>query len=273
MFAVRGKLMKILLPVGLFLTAISIALPTPCSKVPGSTAASRQQETTASADGSKVVYVSDFELDVVRRRVVRNAPPGTAANSVSRESSDATPAPARAPSGSSPSSTTGRSSSTAAKPADSEVDQGPIDRANTLVNAMSEDLVNALEKAGFSVRHLRNAEAPPRAGLRIRGVFAEPDEQNRIRRLLVGSDSPAPKLLLYVGVDDLARPEQPLYELAKPPNNDARHGPVITVTSYSPVARFEMSKDPTDEDIKKIAVDVVAGLNALLRANPASASR
>jgi uncharacterized protein DUF4410 len=260
--------MKILLPVGLFLTAISIALPTPCSKVPGSTAAPRQQETTASADGSKVVYVTDFELDVVRRRVARNSPQGPAANTASRESPDATATPPRAPSGSSPSS-----SSTAARPADSEIDQGPIDRANALVNAMSEDLVKAIEKAGFSVRRLRNAEAPPRAGLRIRGVFAEPDEQNRIRRLLVGSDSPAPKLLVYVGVDDLARPEQPLYELAKPPSNDARHGPVITVTSYSPVARFEMGKDPTDEDIKKIAAEVVAGLNVLLQANPASASQ
>jgi len=272
MFAAQGKLMKILLPVGLFLTAISIALPTPCSKVPGATAPSHRQETTAS-EGSKVVYVSDFELDVVRRRVVRNSPPGTTANTVSREAPDATPAPTRIPSGSSPSSSASRSSSTPAKPADSEIDQGPIDRANALVNAMSEDLINALEKGGFSVRRLRNAEAPPRAGLRIRGVFAEPDEQNRIRRLLVGSDSPAPKLLVYVGVDDLTRPEQPLYELAKPPSNDARHGPVITVTSYSPVARFEMGKDPTDEDIKKIAAEVVAGLNVLLQANPASASR
>jgi hypothetical protein len=264
--------MKIFRSVGLLLTAISIAVLTSCLRVPSVVLASHLQETTAS-DGSKVVYVADFELDVVRRRVVRNSQPGTAANTASRESSDATPAPGRAPSSSSPSSSASRSSSAPAKPADSEIDQGPVDRANALVNAMSEDLVNALEKGGFSVRHLRNAEAPPRAGLRIRGVFAEPDEQNRIRRLLVGSDSPAPKLLLYVGVDDLARPEQPLYELAKPPSNDAKHGPVITVTSYSPVARFELGKDPTDEDIKKVAVDVVAALNALLRANSASASQ
>jgi hypothetical protein len=75
-------------------------------------------------------------------------------------------------------------------------------------------------------------------------------------------------MLVYVGVDDLARPEQPLYELAKPPSNDGKHGPVITVTSYSPVARFEMDKNPSDDDIKKITRDIVADLNALLRANP-----
>jgi hypothetical protein len=80
-------------------------------------------------------------------------------------------------------------------------------------------------------------------------------------------------MLLYVGVDDLARPEQPLYELAKPPNNDARHGPVITVTSFSPVARFEMDKNPSDDDLKKITGDIVTALSALLRANPAVVSQ
>jgi hypothetical protein len=141
------------------------------------------------------------------------------------------------------------------------------------VNALSENLVRTLEKFGYAVRRLRNGEAPPHAGLRIRGVFAEPDEQNRVRRLLVGSDSTTPKMLLYVGVDDLARPEQPLYELAKPPNNDARHGPVITVTSFSPVARYEMDKNPSDDDFKKITGDIVTGLSALLRANPAVVSQ
>jgi len=138
---------------------------------------------------------------------------------------------------------------------------------------MSENLLRTLGKAGYTVHRLRPGEALPQAGLRIRGVFAEPDEGNRIRRLLVGSDSTAPKMLLYVGVADLARPEQPLYELAKPPSNDGKHGPVITVTSYSPVARFEMDKNPSDEDIKKVVADIVADLSALLHANHALASQ
>jgi hypothetical protein len=133
---------------------------------------------------------------------------------------------------------------------------------------MSESLVKALEKAGYTVRRLRPGDARPATGLRIRGVFAEADERNRVRRLLVGSDSIAPKMLLYVGVTNLARPEQPLYELANPPSNDGRHGPVITVTSYSPAARFEMGKNPTEDDLKKIASEIAADLNALLNANP-----
>jgi len=80
-------------------------------------------------------------------------------------------------------------------------------------------------------------------------------------------------MLLYVGVDNLARPEQPLYELANPASSDARRGPVITVTSFSPVARFEMDKNPADDDIQKITTALVADLNALLNANEMGASQ
>lgn len=86
----------------------------------------------------------------------------------------------------------------------------------------------------------------------------------------MGSDVTADKMLLYVGVNNLARPEQPLYELAKPPADDTGHGPVITITSYLPAARFEMNKSPADEEFKRVASEIVADLNGLLNANPLS---
>jgi len=136
------------------------------------------------------------------------------------------------------------------------------------VNAMAENLVSALEKAGYRARRLRAGGTLPKVGLHIRGVFAEPDERNRVRRLLVGGDSSSPKMLLYIGVNNLARPEQPLYEIANLPGNDGKHGPVITVTSYSPAARFEMARNPSDEEFKKIAAQIAADLTTLLNANP-----
>src|SRR5438046_1602615 len=96
--------------------------------------------------------------------------------------------------------------------------------------------------------------------------------QLRVRRLLVGSDPLTPKMLLYVGVNNLSRPQQPLYELANPPSNDAKHGPVITVTSYSPAVRFEMDRNSADADFKKIASEIAADLSALLIANPMMAT-
>jgi hypothetical protein len=40
------------------------------------------------------------------------------------------------------------------------------------------------------------------------------------------------------------------------------------VTSYAPAARFELSRDPTDDEFKKIATRIATDLTALLQANP-----
>ena len=100
-----------------------------------------------------------------------------------------------------------------------------MDRANELINLVAENVVSALQIAGYPARRLRLGQPRPQKGLLIRGVFAEPDERNRARRLLFGSPAASPRMLLYVGVNNLERPEQPLYEFANPPAPDSRYGP------------------------------------------------
>lgn len=212
-----------------------------------------------------VVYVSDFDLDVLNSKEPR------------RTSSRPSP-PANSAGSSSSGSTTQKNTSSARKPgaprggstqdaSDSSAEETPVDRANALVNATSENLIKALKQAGYRARRLPAGASLPNLGLRLRGVFAETDEENRARRLLVGGEPVSPNMLLFVGVNNLARPEQALYELANPPVPDPRHGPVITVTSYAPASRFELSRDPSDEELQKIAGRIVADLTALLNAN------
>jgi hypothetical protein len=158
-------------------------------------------------------------------------------------------------------------------PTDPDSDDNVMDRANELVNFVAENVVSALRTAGYPARRLRLSQARPEKGLLIRGVFAEPDDKNRARRLFFGGPATSPRMLLYVGVNNLALPEQPLYEFANPPAPDSRYGPVITVTSYSPAARFELAKNPSDEEVKKIAAQISADLTALLQANPLLAAQ
>jgi hypothetical protein len=259
----------------LFLLLALLAHPGPGPRRVAAAAIPRvMQDQKAPPGKSRVIYLTDFELEVARRDAEKKSPAGASDTATGEASAGASTAP-RAASSSTPAGSSSKTSRAPAsrRPADSQLELGPAERANALVNAMSESLVRALEKAGYTVRRLRAGDKPPQEGLRIRGVFAEPDEENRIRRLLVGGDSTTPKMLVYVGVENLARPDPPLYELAKPQTSDGRHGPVITVTSFSPVARFEMSKNPEDEEIKKITTDIVADLTALLNANPIGASQ
>jgi len=195
-----------------------------------------------------IVYVSDFDLDVLYVKRPPRATPRTASRS----------APGSRPA----SSTASRTSSDADTP-----EETPADRANALINAVSESLIHALMQAGYDARRLPAGSAPPNAGLRLRGVFAEADERNRARRLLVGGEPVGASLILFVGVNNLARPEQPLYQLADPPVPDSRHGPVITVTSYAPAARYELSREPSDDELKKISANITASLTVLVNAN------
>ena len=185
-----------------------------------SKAAPPQAAATAPAN-APVVYVSFFDLDVAPDSKPRKKPATRSTAASGGRSTSNT-------------STTKKSPSTSEKPgqaADADSEETAADIANALLYAMSDSLMRALEQAGYSVERLPSGAALPKTGLRIRGVFAEADEQNRARRLLVGGEAVSPNMILFVGVNNLGRPEQPLYELANPPINDARHGPVITVTS------------------------------------------
>ena len=214
-----------------------------------------------------VVYVSDFDLDVLSVKKPPRAAPRTPSRSTpsrpSTSSSTWSGAPRRTTS-SAPAPATSQTSSTSE---DAAAEETPADRANALINAVSENLIGALTQAGYDARRLPAGSPLPKAGLRLRGVFAEADERNRARRLLIGGEPVGSSVILFVGVNNLTRPEQPLYLLADPPAPDPRHGPVITVTPYAPAARYEMSREPSDGELKKIALDIAASLTALVNAN------
>ena len=215
--------------------------------------------------GAMVVYVSDFDLDVVVRKPrPRQSPPVSSRSVSGRRSTSSSTSLATGPK--SPSSAVSSASRTSSGP-DASTEETPADRANALVNQVSESLIRALTEAGYDARRLPYGTALPKVGLRLRGVFAEADEQNRARRLLVGGEPVSPNMILFVGVNNLAHPEQPLYELADPPYPDPRHGPVITVSSYVPAARYELSREPSDDELSKISADIAASLAALVNAN------
>lgn len=222
------------------------------------------QPATAAASGATTVYVSDFDLDVVHRKPTPKPAQGAPARSnTSKPSRSPSGVPRIPPAGSVSESATSQGSESPETPAE----ESPSDQATTLVNAVSESILQALTHAGYDARRMAKGEPLPERGLRIRGVFAEADEQNRARRLLIGGVPVTANMLLFVGVNSLTRPEQPLYELADPKANDPRHGPVITVTSYAPAERFELSRDPSGEELEKIATKIAADLSALVSAN------
>lgn len=142
----------------------------------------------------------------------------------------------------------------------------PSMQARRLMDFFAATLVDTLKKSGYSARRARSGTLPK--GALLRGVFAEPDEKNRVRRTLLGGTSANPKFFLYVGIFNLARPDQPLYQLAEEQPGGSEFGPVITLNNYIPLAKYELYKGMSDEDVRKVCAQIAASLTALLAANP-----
>jgi hypothetical protein len=142
----------------------------------------------------------------------------------------------------------------------------PSVQARRLTDFFSETLLQILQKKGYNAAHLSGQN--PSSGALIRGVFAETDAKNRIRRSLWGGTSSNTRFFLYVGIFNLGRPDKPLYELAAEQPANSQYGPIITLNTYIPLARYELDKNPTEEDVRKICAQIAASLTALLAANP-----
>ena len=191
------------------------------------------------ASGKPTVYVSDFELDVVAGKPGANAapPPATAPSN--------TPGAPNAPK-----------------------EEDPVKIGRRLVDLLSSNLVDALQKAGYSAQRLGRNQARPSSGVQIRGLFAEVDAENHWRRAVIRTAEDTGKLHVLVSVANLARPEQALYEIAPLPGNESKPGAVITLSSYVPLAKFEMDKDASEDSIKRTTARIVAEMEKLLNANP-----
>jgi len=139
-------------------------------------------------------------------------------------------------------------------------------QARRMMDAFANTLVELLQKKGYPAS--RSTGNPGTSGLQLRGVFAEADEKNRIRRAILGGGSTNPKFILYVATFNLAHQDQPLYVPAPVQSPDSHFGPVITMNAYVPMVKFDVDKAPVGEDVRKICQEIVDQLTTLLVTNP-----
>lgn len=196
------------------------------------------------------VYVSDFEL------FAAPSPPPAKASSPTSEKKAGT--------------ASGTKDSPAAVLQDEDA---PSIQARRLMDFLSTSLVESLKKSGYTASRRIATSTSTGNGVLLRGVFAESDYQNRIRRAILGAGAPGAKFFLYVGTFNLSRPDQPLYQVAPVQSPDNRYGPVITLNSYIPLVKYELLKNPAEDDVRKMCDEIVRNLTTLLNSNPAAFSQ
>jgi hypothetical protein len=193
------------------------------------------------------VYVSLFDI---------NAAPG-------KEPAPITPIPA--PRKSQPTARASSDSPRVLQDADSSSKQ-----AERLKAFLGDALVQAFRKNGFNAAIQESSR--PEKGVLLKGVFAEVDSQNHNCLAILGGATPSPGFALYVGAYNLAHPDQPLYRVMTMENCDAQFGPLISLNNFIPMEKYEVSKSPTEDEVRKVCGQVVANLRALLSVNSAAFS-
>jgi hypothetical protein len=222
-------------------TAAPSEQPAASASAPTAPATTDSDTNEADVKKSMTVYVSDFELDTVIGRDDKGAPTLAPASATQAEAM--------------------------------RYDDTPAALASRIVDYMSATLVSELEKAGYTAHRLRPGEALPAEGIRIKGVFTEPDKDNHLRRAVIGNTNTMDKMALFVGIGNLAKPDQPLYavvDLKGGDNVENKPGAMINVSTYAPVARFEVPKSPTEKAVKDTAAAIVSDLTSFLDTNVAA---
>ncbi len=158
------------------------------------------------------------------------------------------------------------SASDAARPSVYQYADVRCAQARRLTDFFSTTLLQTLQKNEYAAAPALGAR--PRNGVLIRGIFAEYDDMNRVRRAIWGNAPANAKFELYVGIFNLSRPDQPLYKPVAAQSPDNRYGPIITLNNYIPLAKYELDKNPTEEEIRRICSLIVRDLTNLLDTNP-----
>jgi Domain of unknown function (DUF4410) len=203
------------------------------SNIPDTTAPSAMPER------SKVIYVTDFELDSARA------------------TTDASSAPAA---GVSPKA------------------NGSTAQAQRLVKVMSDNLLKDFAKAGYTAKLLRPSDPRPDDGFLIAGVFTQVGADNRLRRAVLGSGQGAETLQLYVAAKDLSHFTPPLYQTDDAASvSGTKSGAVIEINQTADAVKFSMEASVSDKDIKqaarRIGAELVKRINAAVKSEDEQLNR
>jgi hypothetical protein len=75
---------------------------------------------------------------------------------------------------------------------------------------------------------------------------------------------------LYVTMNDLAHPDQPLYNVAESGDSGKKMGAVITMNPYVAAAKFVMEKNAPEKTVKKTASEISAEIIKRLKEHEAA---
>lgn len=145
-------------------------------------------------------------------------------------------------------------------------EEDPQVKAGEIVDLMSDSVVNDLKKLGYPSRRLRPGEPLPEEGVLLRGLFANVDEGNRLRRAAIGFGAGHTDLQVIVSAATLGKDGvQPFYDVNTGAQKGKLPGALITLNPYVGAAKFVLSGRDMKKGIKQTASKIASEIDKQLK--------
>jgi hypothetical protein len=135
--------------------------------------------------------------------------------------------------------------------------------ARNLVELMANSLVKDLKAGGFEAKRISAADALPREGWLLRGIFTQVDEGNRLRRAIIGFGAGKTNLDVETTLDDLSQGmPQPFYQVDTSAQSGKMPGAIITMNPAVAAARFVLASGDLNRNTKDTASQIAKSVAA-----------
>jgi len=147
--------------------------------------------------------------------------------------------------------------------------ESPAQKAARLAELLSQTIAAELGKAKVPATRQARGQPWPGEGLVVTGEFLEVDEGDRLRRAVVGFGAGATEVLVQVAIYDLARSrDQPAFVYGTGTGSKPTPGGVVAMNPYAMAARYVLSRNATEKDVRRLGRQIARDLAALPREAP-----
>jgi len=143
----------------------------------------------------------------------------------------------------------------------------PAATAANLVDLLARSITDKLNEESVPAMRLPPGESPPASGWIVGGQFLEVNEGNRLERAVIGFGTGASDMQIQVEVFDLGfHPDTPFLTFGSETGSGKKPGAIITLNPYVAAAKFVLSKNAPEKDVKhageKIAQELIKYMKA-----------
>lgn len=143
-------------------------------------------------------------------------------------------------------------------------EEPPQEKAARLARLLSETIAEELTARKIPTTRQPRGMPLPADGLVVDGEFLQVDEGNRLRRAMVGFGAGASEVLAQVSVFDLAQSrDQPILVYGTGKGSRPMPGAVITWNPYVMAAKYVLSHNATDKDVRRLGKQIAEDLSRI----------